>query len=80
MKKRKKKKKERKKPQGKNVMACPIPYGGHKKVRQMTKHINNKLNENVKQLKNSHECPFIQDNQASGNIHPSLSILVTVVH
>jgi len=26
-----KKKKERKKPQGENVMACPIPYGGHNK-------------------------------------------------
>jgi len=26
-----KKRKKKKKPQGKNVMACPIPYGGHKK-------------------------------------------------
>jgi len=22
----------RKKPQGKNIMACPITYGGHKKI------------------------------------------------
>jgi len=22
----------KKKPQGKNIMACPIPYGGHKKT------------------------------------------------
>jgi len=28
----KKKKKDRKKPQGKNIMACPISYGGHNKV------------------------------------------------
>jgi len=25
------KKEERKKPQGKNIMACPIPYGGQKR-------------------------------------------------
>jgi len=25
------KKEERKKPQDENIMACPIPYGGHKK-------------------------------------------------
>jgi len=25
-----KKEQRRKKPQGKNIMACPIPYGGHK--------------------------------------------------
>jgi len=29
-KKKERKKKERKKPQGKNVMACSIPLGGHK--------------------------------------------------
>jgi len=28
--KKKKKKERRKKPQGKNIMACPITYGGHK--------------------------------------------------
>jgi len=26
-----KKKKDRKKPQGKNIMACPVPQGGHNK-------------------------------------------------
>jgi len=28
-KKRRRRKKERKKPQGKNIMACPSPQGGH---------------------------------------------------
>jgi len=30
--KKRKKKKERKKPQGINILACPIPQGGHKKI------------------------------------------------
>jgi len=28
----KKKEEERKKPQGRNILACPIPQGGHKKI------------------------------------------------
>jgi len=30
----KKKKDRKKKPQGKNIMACPVPYGGHKKKKK----------------------------------------------
>jgi len=28
----KRRRRRRKKPQGKNIMACPIPQGGHKKT------------------------------------------------
>jgi len=30
--KKRKKKERKKKPQDENIMACPIPWGGHKKV------------------------------------------------